>query len=91
MNQGPTEIAPGATTGMQIGRTLVVFKTKSVQKKKYKIGQFFEKQVEKDEQWKNDFIKNYKALENDKKLKEEEEKKKKDKIKLDSFDYRQYM
>lgn len=48
---------------MQIGRTLVVFKTKPVQKKKYNIGQFIDKQIEKDEQWKNDFIKDYKDLE----------------------------
>lgn len=71
---------------MQIGRTLVVFKVKSAVKKKYKIGQFLENQVDKDIQWKKDFIKKYKQLEVDKRKPREADKK--NKIKMDSFDYR---
>ena len=74
---------------MQIGRTLVVFKVKPSLSKKYKVGQFLDQQADKDIKWKKEFIKNYQKLEAD--LKKPREGDKKKKIKMDSFDFRQYM
>jgi len=57
--QGPIEVAPGTTTGMQIGRTLVMLQAKQVDKQKYEIGSYLQNQADEGQKAKQQFIKAY--------------------------------
>ena len=94
--KGMIEILPDTTTGMQIGRTLMIFQTRDKVDKDYNIGSFIEAkgkegktQIEKErKEMKEKRIKGYKEMRNAKTLTAQ------DKIKflnLYEFDYQAYV
>ena len=40
MTRGPVEILPDTNTGMQIGRTLMIFQTRPISRKEFNVGEY---------------------------------------------------